>query len=135
LLGKIAIESVYGQAPYPGLNLNPYSSEYDSLRKYVRFWPGTPRFIWFAYQSVQGCEGVPRILAIPKGNGAFHGALCEIRLPGMSYVFPLPPIIEPDLLRTTLQNWTIVESAAMHSPADLTASIRLRSRTSTEPRQ
>ena len=125
VLGKIAIEFVSVQGPYPGLNLDAYSSEYDALRHYVRFGTGALKYVWFAYKDVRGEEGPPLIADFFDTDNQLKGALCLIRLPGIHYLFPLPPFLETATLHKPLHDWTFVETAGIHPTKDFDASFSL----------
>lgn len=134
VLGKIAIESAYAQCPIPGANLDPFSQEFDDLRQYVRFWRA-PKFIWLAYKNVEEIGGAPRIALVRNGandDDELLGCLCEIRLPGIRYLFPYPPYLESSQIRVALEGWTVVDSPEPHTPDDLTATIRLKQKTPDE---
>jgi len=132
VLGKIAIEFVSVQGPYPGLNLDAYSSEYDPLRKYVRYGSGTLKFVWFAYKEVRGEEGPPQIADFFGEDNQILGGLCMIRLPGIHYLFPLPPFLESAVLHKPLHDWTFVETPGMHPTKDFEAILPLIPRKSVE---
>jgi hypothetical protein len=125
VLGKIALEAVFAEAPSPGLNFDAYSSEYDPLRRYVRSWGGQPRFIWFAYKGDDGVGSHPQMGIIRGQTDSIMGVVCVIRLPGMHYILPLLPYLEAEVLQPMLPEWTYVTTPGMHKAKDLEATIPL----------
>jgi hypothetical protein len=127
VLGKIAMETACQRTDVPGVNLNPYSAEFDPLREYVRFWRQM-QFIWFAYKAVEEPGGEPRIAIVRSGatiDTDILGCSCEIRLPGFSYLTPYPPFLDPKQIKVALEGWTVVDSPDPQTASDLTATINL----------
>jgi hypothetical protein len=132
VLGKIAMETVWDQRPDQGINLDPYSPEYDGLRRYVRFRKGKPRYIWFAYRETSEMEQPAAIGRIVDEQGTDISGLCLIRFPGIEYVFPLPPVVEPVVLSGRLEGWTIVDSPGEQPSKDFDVSVQLDPRTAAD---
>lgn len=109
VLAKIALEYVYCVNPKDGLD--PFSERFDAIRQYARSRSGKLRFLWFAWKRSKESQGLPRVIAVQDSGAPPVAWLCRVSLPGVAYLVPLPPVVEPAAVSRNLDGWQVVNTA------------------------
>lgn len=108
LLAKITLEFLYSVG---GPKYDPFLSRFDELRHYARRGPGKLKYVWFSWKHIDETQRPPQLVMIRTDSGELVSVLCRISLPGVAYLLPLPPFINPDVISENLVGWQVVGDA------------------------
>lgn len=112
LLVKMSIEALYSFEI--DSELNPMNVRFDDFRRYARYGRGAIHYVWFAWKNVTGNQILPQVIIIKNLGEEPFAFLYRLSLPGITYLIPLPPILNPSDIKMSLKGWNVIDTNRLY---------------------